>query len=187
MSTIRNIISELETYKNNFKSFTDDQLYTKLNEVYLSYKDIVKKKPSDTYNSWEIMLCDVPKKYDRKTLESYFNIYITALSDAADIRESQTNHRPSTIINNTNTNNNSSNIEIKITFEQVKEQIQKSNNFDEEEIKKLLEKINELENIVNSKEKKSNKWKKANAIMKYIIDKGIDAGIALLPFFAAIF
>ena len=41
--------------------------------------------------------------------------------------------------------------------------------------------INELEKIVKSSDRKSKKWENAKGIVKWIADKGVDVGIALLP------
>ena len=51
----------------------------------------------------------------------------------------------------------------------------------ENEIEEIQSKINALEEIVNSKESKSKKWSKAKDIIKWVADKGVDVGIALLP------
>ena len=48
-------------------------------------------------------------------------------------------------------------------------------------IEEILAKINELEEIVNSKERKSKKWANAGEIIKWIAEKGIDVGLTLLP------
>ena len=49
------------------------------------------------------------------------------------------------------------------------------------EIEEILYKINELEKIVKSSDRKSKKWENAKGIVKWIADKGVDVGIALLP------
>ena len=49
------------------------------------------------------------------------------------------------------------------------------------EIEEILNKIDELEKIVKSSERKSKKWENAKSIIKWIADKGVDVGIALLP------
>ena len=41
--------------------------------------------------------------------------------------------------------------------------------------------IDELEEIVKSSERRSKKWENAKKIIKWIADKGVDVGIALLP------
>ena len=49
------------------------------------------------------------------------------------------------------------------------------------EIEEIQKRINELEEIVSSKDSKSKKWSKVKEIIKWIADKGVDVGIALLP------
>ena len=49
------------------------------------------------------------------------------------------------------------------------------------DIDEILEKINELERIVKSTDRKSKKWANAGEIIKWIADKGIDVGLTLLP------
>ena len=49
------------------------------------------------------------------------------------------------------------------------------------EIEEIQNKINAIEEIVNSKDSKSKKWSKAKEIVKWIADKGVDVGITLLP------
>ncbi|WP_298842555.1 hypothetical protein [Clostridium sp.] len=49
------------------------------------------------------------------------------------------------------------------------------------EIEEILHKINDIEQIIQSTERKSKKWENAKEIIKWIADKGVDVGIALLP------
>ena len=49
------------------------------------------------------------------------------------------------------------------------------------EIDEILSKINILEKTGESSDRKSKKWDKAKDIVKWIADKGVDVGIALLP------
>ena len=48
-------------------------------------------------------------------------------------------------------------------------------------IEEILEKVNQLEEIVNSNDRKSKKWSKAKDLVKWVADKGVDVGTALLP------
>ena len=45
----------------------------------------------------------------------------------------------------------------------------------------LQQKIDELEKIFNSSDRKTKKWEKAKEIIKWVADKGIDVGLTLLP------
>lgn len=67
---------------------------------------------------------------------------------------------------------------ITVSFSQVIEKIEKSNYEDKSEI---LSKIHELEDIINSNIPKKDKWEKVKNIGKWIFDKSVDVGIALLP------
>ena len=50
-----------------------------------------------------------------------------------------------------------------------------------EDVEEIQAKINELEGIVKSKNSRSKKWSMAKDIIKWIADKGVDVGIAMLP------
>lgn len=79
------------------------------------------------------------------------------------------------------TNTNENRIDISISFSGVREMIEHMSALPETEIEEILSKINELEKIVKSSERKSKKWENAKDIIKWIADKGVDVGIALLP------
>jgi len=81
------------------------------------------------------------------------------------------------VFNNTNQVTNS----IKITFSEVREKIENMSALQEKEILEILEKVNELERIIESSERKTKKWEKAKDIIKWVADKGVDVGISLLP------
>lgn len=82
-------------------------------------------------------------------------------------------------INNSNTNENK--VDINISFAEAREKIENMNSLPESEIEEILEKIEELEKIVNSQDRKNKKWENANSIIKWIADKGVDVGLAFLP------
>ena len=80
-------------------------------------------------------------------------------------------------ITNTNENNNY----VSVTFESVRDKVNNMTSLPDEDIEEIQKRIGEIEEIVNSKETKSKKWSKAKEIIKWIADKGVDVGIALLP------
>jgi|LFRM01.1.fsa_nt_gb hypothetical protein len=55
------------------------------------------------------------------------------------------------------------------------------NILDEEALNEILLKIDELEKIINSSEKRSGKWNKIKSIGKWLFDKSVDVGTAILP------
>lgn len=83
-------------------------------------------------------------------------------------------------ITNTNNNTNENNY-VSVTFESVRDKVNNMTSLPDEDIEEIQKRIGEIEEIVNSKETKSKKWSKAKEIIKWIADKGVDVGIALLP------
>lgn len=84
---------------------------------------------------------------------------------------------PSTVVNITNTNSNS----MIVTFDSVRDTVNNMTSLSDEDIQEIQHRIDEIEEIVNSKVTKSKKWSQAKDIIKWIADKGVDVGIALLP------
>ena len=79
------------------------------------------------------------------------------------------------------TNTNENKVDINISFSDVRKEIENMSALPDTEIEEILNKINELEKIVKSPDRKSKKWENAKGIVKWIADKGVDVGIALLP------
>jgi hypothetical protein len=78
-------------------------------------------------------------------------------------------------------NSNSNIVNIDITFDQVREKVENMTSLKETEIQEVLHKVNELENILKSSDRKAKKWENAKEIIKWIADKSVDIGIAFLP------
>lgn len=93
--------------------------------------------------------------------------------------------KESSQIHNHNINNvenkNIINNTMNISFEDARKTINDMSSLPENEIEEIQNKINAIEEIVNSKDSKSKKWSKAKEIVKWIADKGVDVGITLLP------
>lgn len=79
------------------------------------------------------------------------------------------------------TNKNENKVDINISFSDVRKEIENMSALPDAEIEEILNKISELETIIKSSERKSKKWENAKGIVKWIADKGVDVGIALLP------
>ena len=77
--------------------------------------------------------------------------------------------------------NVTTNVNLSITFEQVRSQIEDMTSLTDEETKEIKAQIDKLEEIVNSKDKKKTKWEKAKSILIWLADKSFDVGMALLP------
>lgn len=78
-------------------------------------------------------------------------------------------------------NKNIINNTMNISFEDARKTINDMSSLPENEIEEIQNKINAIEEIVDSKDSKSKKWTKAKEIVKWISDKGVDVGITLLP------
>lgn len=72
-------------------------------------------------------------------------------------------------------------VDNNISFSDVRKEIENMSALPDAEIEEILSKINELEKIVKSSDRKSKKWENKKGIVKWITDKGVDVGIALLP------
>ena len=79
------------------------------------------------------------------------------------------------------TNNNENRIDVDISFNSVREKVKGMSALPEAEINEILRKIDEIEDIVHSSDRRAKKWENAKNIIKWIADKGVDVGITLLP------
>lgn len=91
----------------------------------------------------------------------------------------KTNYHP---INKVNVSvNNTNEVNITISFEQARQQIEDMTSLTDKEAEEILAKITELEEIINSKNKKRTKWEQAKGILIWLADKSCDVGMTLLP------
>lgn len=72
-------------------------------------------------------------------------------------------------------------INVAVSFSNAKEMISDLTALSDDQVEALQEKIDELQGIVESDDKRREKWKKAAPIFKYMIDKGIDVAKIVLP------
>ena len=84
--------------------------------------------------------------------------------------------------NNVNVNvTNTNEINVSISFEEARQKIEDMTSLTEKETEEILAKIAELEEIINSKDKKKAKREKAKSFLVWLADKSFDVGVALLP------
>ena len=91
----------------------------------------------------------------------------------------QKNYSPSGSVNVNVSNTNA--INITVSFEQARQQIEDMTSLTDKETEEILAKIAELEEIINGKEKKKTKWEKAKSVLIWLADKSFDVGMVLLP------
>ncbi|MCI6678254.1 MAG: hypothetical protein MSF41_03555 [Oscillibacter sp.] len=72
------------------------------------------------------------------------------------------------------------NVNVSVTFEQVRSQIEDMTALSREQTDEILEKINELEEISKEKSSRKTKWEKVRPIIAFALDKGADVAIAIL-------
>lgn len=73
------------------------------------------------------------------------------------------------------------NVTVHITFEQVRAKIEDMSSLTEEQTKEALEKVSEIEAIVNGDGNKKSKWNRIKPILTWLADKSFDVGMVFLP------
>ena len=179
------MIADLESLENAISDFANKETpeFAKLQ----LYKDVTAK-----YHPYIPKLSDglydyisSQAFYDDVSGESLFHnlkqIYNKMLSFKAlgfpSLQETISQGAPMVQITNTNENK----IDVNISFNDVRREIENMSALPDVEIEEILHKIDELEKIVKSSDRKSKKWENAKGVIKWIADKGVDVGIALLP------
>ena len=76
--------------------------------------------------------------------------------------------------------NVTTNVNVSITFEDVREKIKDMTALSQAQTDEILEKINELEEISKEKTSRKTKWEKVKPIIAFALDKGADVAIAIL-------
>lgn len=81
---------------------------------------------------------------------------------------------------NINTNITNTNIQNNI-FEVTREEIENNGFISSEERAEILEKINHIEQVINSPDTKITKWETLKPILTWLSDKGVDVALKILP------
>lgn len=115
---------------------------------------------------------------DEESLEENLKLVYAKLSTYRYQVNAVPNVMPSITQVNVNLDNN---INITISFDSVRAQIEEMPSLTGEETNEIIEKVNEIEKVVKSTDSKKKKWAKVNGIIKWVADKSVDVGIALLP------
>lgn len=79
------------------------------------------------------------------------------------------------------TNKNENHNDINISISDIRNRIENMSALKDSEIDEILNKIDELEKIIQSSERKTKKWENAKEIVKWIAEKSVDVGMVLLP------
>ena len=147
--------------------------YNSYNDSYDLMSDVRKLKTKLEYN--KAVLIDENEKVKQRAKSEQEQRELEKLRLQVELKKTDIT------ITNTNTNTNENNNSVSVTFESVRDKVNNMTSLPDEDIEEIQKRIDEIEEIVNSKETKSKKWSKAKEIIKWIADKGVDVGIALLP------
>ncbi len=82
---------------------------------------------------------------------------------------------PSTQVNIT------TNVNVNITFEQVRAKIEDMTSLTDEQTKEALDKVYEIESVVKGDGSKKFKWEKIKPILTWLADKSFDVAMTILP------
>lgn len=84
--------------------------------------------------------------------------------------------------NNVNVNvSNNNEINISISFEEVRKQIEDMTSLTEAQTKEALNKVSEIESVVKGDGNKKSKWEKIKPILIWLADKSFDVAMTILP------
>lgn len=88
---------------------------------------------------------------------------------------------PKPEVSNSQVVNVTNSVNVNITFEQVRKEVEEMTSLTNEQTQEVLDKISEIEEVVKSKDSKKSKWEKVKPVLTWLADKSCDVGIALLP------
>lgn len=84
--------------------------------------------------------------------------------------------------NSVNVNvSNSNEINIYVSFEDVRRQIEDMTSLTDKQTKDLLEKVSEIESVVKGDGNKKSKWERIKPILTWLTDKSFDVAMMILP------
>ena len=88
---------------------------------------------------------------------------------------------PKPEVSNSQVVNVANSVNVNVTFEQVRKEVEEMTSLTNEQTQEVLDKISEIEEVVKSKDSKKSKWEKVKPVLTWLADKSCDVGIALLP------
>lgn len=84
--------------------------------------------------------------------------------------------------NSVNVNvSNTNEVNVSISFEDVRKQIEDMTSLTETQTKEALDKVSEIESVVNGTDSKKTKWEKIKPILTWLADKSFDVAMTILP------
>lgn len=77
--------------------------------------------------------------------------------------------------------NVTTNVNVNITFDQVRAKIEDMTSLTDEQTKEALDKVSEIETVVKGEGSKKSKWEKIKPILTWLADKSFDVAMTILP------
>lgn len=77
--------------------------------------------------------------------------------------------------------NVTTNVNVTITFEQVRAKIEDMTSLTDEQTKDALDKVSEIETVVKGGGSKKSKWERIKPILAWLADKSFDVAMTILP------
>lgn len=162
---------------------------------------------SGLHSRYSIFIKDFPEDMNLKDMEKYSNddsdmaqvFFYTYIKRVVEkLRSFKMNgyqdRSDSNMTNNININNevnasstsnsssfsNANSVSV-LSFEDAKKSIEEMSALNDTEIDEILKKIDELEQIINTSERKSKKWESVKGIIKWVADKSFDVAKIIIP------
>lgn len=162
---------DIESCEKAIKSGSTEGNYIEFKRIRAKYDGIIDNFRSGIINSWG----DDGGSAVRQNLKIFQEKL--ELFRAMGYKSSKLENNPQISI----TNNNTNTIDLNISFEQARKSVENMTALPDSEIKEILSKMDELEKIVQSNERKTKKWESAKGIVKWIADKGVDVALTFIP------
>ena len=84
-------------------------------------------------------------------------------------------NQPTTQINVT------TNVSVNITFQKARSEVKEMSSLTDEQTQEVLERIDEIEQVINTDTSKKTKWEKIKPVLVWLADKSYDLGKIILP------
>ncbi len=148
-----------------------------LNELMGKYSKVSNNFPNIEMNSLLFKMHPNVPMENIRTIQGFLKAY--RLNNCEDYKFDESVHNGINVITNIS-NNNENTINLQ-NFSEVRNKIEEMGSLTDSEIDEILSKIDELENIVNSSDRKTKKWDKAKGIINWIATKGVDVALTVIP------
>ena len=185
--TVKNILNDIEKFR---KCKSDKSIKEAIKIIYHTYSDRIKFNKVVEKTVTEL---DNPLNFCDNADKSMLDGMLAQIENyAVDLCNGKTTKSPSTKtekvvvnLNNTNNNNVSSNTNVNISVE-IKNAIKQVEDacLPNKQEKEVLAKIQELKEIVESKESRKSKWTKIGGFFKWVAEQGIQVASIIVPLLA---